>query len=460
VSILGRDCPFLNTLKKIIILIINGLCFWYGFCFIKKVKKKREQYLMDRPLTKKEQHQQRVRRLIKPVALVSCLVAVALVAISLSARRLSRNDIRLAAVERGNIDIGLSTSGTVSPEYQEQILSPISSRILEVYARMGDTVEVGTSLLRLNLENAEADYQRGLDDLQLKEQRLKQLLINQDTRLTDMQMRLRVARMSLDQKRSQLVGERYLDSIGSGTKERVRQAELTYNTASLELEQLQKQLDNERRVCQAELDMQRIEIDMQRKSLEATRQTLADARICSPRRAVLTFIKNDIGASVSQGEQIAIISDLSSYKVEGELSDGYSDRIQVGSRVTIRSGKTRLSGTVSHLNPLTKGGSISFTIRLDNPSHPILRPGLRTEVFVLARSHENSLRLPMGTYYKNGKGSYKLFVVEGDRLVARDVELGEANYDWVEVIRGLDEGEQVVISDMEKYQGHHNIRLK
>lgn len=415
---------------------------------------------MDRELTSKEKRIVKTRQMAKTIAFVCGLFAIAFIAISLSTRRIGRNDIRIATVERGNIDIGLSTSGTVCPEYQEQILSPISSRILEVYARMGDTVEVGTSLLRLDLENAEADYQRGLDDLQLKEQRLKQLRINQDTRLTDMQMRLRVARMSLNQKQSQLDGERYLDSIGSGTKERVRQAELTYNTASLEVEQLQKQLDNERRVCQAELDMQRIEIDMQRKSLEATRQTLADARICSPRRAVLTFIKSDIGASVSQGEQIAIISDLSSYKVEGELSDGYSDRIQVGSLVTIRSGKTRLSGAVSHLNPLTKGGSISFTIRLDNPAHPILRPGLRTEVFVLARSHENSLRLPMGTYYKNGKGSYKLFVVEGDRLVAREVELGEANYDWVEVIRGLDEGEQVVISDMEKYKGRTSIRLK
>ena len=415
---------------------------------------------MDRELTSKEKRIVKTRQMAKAIAFVCGLFAIAFIAISLSTRRIGRNDIRIATVERGNIDIGLSTSGTVSPEYQEQILSPISSRILEVYARMGDTVEVGTSLLRLDLENAEAEYQRGLDDLQLKEQRLKQLRINQDTRLTDMQMRLRVARMSLDQMQSQLDGERYLDSIGSGTKERVRQAELTYNTASLEVEQLQKQLDNERRVCQAELDMQRIEIDMQRKSLEATRQTLTDARICSPRRAVLTYIKSDIGASVSQGEQIAIISDLSSYKVEGELSDGYSDRIQVGSLVTIRSGKTRLSGTVSHLNPLTKGGSIGFTIRLDNPAHPVLRPGLRTEVFVLAKSLQNTLRLPMGNYYNNGKGSYKLFVVEGDRLVARDVELGEANFDWVEVIRGLDEGEQVVISDMEKYKGRTSIRLK
>ena len=51
---------------------------------------------MDRPLTKKEQHQQRVRRLIKPVALVSCLVAVALVAVSLPARR-RRNDLHPTA---------------------------------------------------------------------------------------------------------------------------------------------------------------------------------------------------------------------------------------------------------------------------------------------------------------------------------------------------------------------------
>lgn len=49
---------------------------------------------------------------------------------------------------------------------------------------------------------------------------------------------------------------------------------------------------------------------------------------------------------------------------------------------------------------------------------------------------------------------------EGDRLVRRNVELGEANYDYVEVISGLRQGEQVVVSDMEQYDGKNNLKIK
>ena len=70
---------------------------------------------------------------------------------------------------------------------------------------------------------------------------------------------------------------------------------------------------------------------------------------------------------------------------------------------------------------------------------------------------ENVLRLPSGTYYK-GEGNYDLFVREGDRLVRRRVALGEANYDYVEVISGIEPGEQVVISDMQDYAKQHPLK--
>ena len=57
------------------------------------------------------------------------------------------------------------------------------------------------------------------------------------------------------------------------------------------------------------------------------KRTLDDAQIRSPRKATLTFINSQVGAQVSQGEQVAVISDLSHFKVEGEIADVYGDRI-------------------------------------------------------------------------------------------------------------------------------------
>lgn len=102
---------------------------------------------------------------------------------------------------------------------------------------------------------------------------------------------------------------------------------------------------------------------------------------------------------------------------------------------------------------------IDFTIRLDEPSNKLLRSGLKVEVYVISSEKQDILRIRSGSFYQ-GASMYRLFVREGAMLEARDVELGEANYDYIEVKSGLREGEQVVVSNMEKYKGQNKIRIK
>ena len=59
-----------------------------------------------------------------------------------------------------------------------------------------------------------------------------------------------------------------------------------------------------------------------------------------------------------------------------------------------------------------------------------------------------------------GKGEYELFVVNGGQLEKRKVQLGESNYEYVEVVSGLQEGDEVVISDMSSYKNKHKLKLK
>ena len=354
------------------------------------------------------------------------------------------------------------------PAFEEIIVSPISSQILEVYAHSGDSVDVGTPLLRLDLQSAETDYAKALDELEIKRQQMAQLKANTETQLSDRKMQIEVEEMKLSGLEAQLRNELYLDSLGSGTRDRVRQAETALKTAQLHLNQLRQQYANEQKVKQADLRMQQLQNSIFEKGLSEKRRTLDDAKIRSPRRATLTYINTDIGSTVSAGQKIAVVSDLSHFKAECEISDSHSERVRVGGAVILKIGKERLTGIINTVTPLSQSGAITFTALPDNMSHPRLRSGLRAEVFVITSIKDDVLRIKNGSFY-SGPGDYTLFVMKNEKLkikngdgllVPREVKLGECNYDYIEVLSGLEQGEQVVVNDMSKYKGKEKIKVR
>lgn len=373
---------------------------------------------------------------------------------------IDRKTLVVSEVDRGTIEVSVTATGRIVPAFEEVITSPISSRILEVYAHSGDSVDVGTPLLRLDLQSTETELAKAMDEREIRRQQMEQLRANIETQLADRRMQIEVEEMKLSQLEAQLRNELYLDSLGSGTRDRVRSAETTLRTAQLQLAQLRQQYANEVRVKQADLRMQQLQNGIFEKGLTEKQRTLADAAICSPRRATLTYITTEIGATVGAGQKLAIVSDLSHFKAECEISDTYSDRVLVGGEALLRIGKERLPATISTVTPLSQGGAITFTVQPQDPSHPRLRSGLKTEVYVITSIRDDVLRIRNGSFYA-GPGKYTLFIFKDDQtLVPREVQLGECNYDYIEVLSGLSEGEELVVSDMGKYKGKEKLRVK
>lgn len=135
------------------------------------------------------------------------------------------------------IEVSVSASGKVVPAFEEIINSPINSRIVEIYKKGGDSVDVGTPILKLDLLSAETDYKKQLDEEQMKRLQLDQLRIQNRNKLSEMEMQLKVSRMELNRKEVELRNERYLDSLGAGTTDKVRQVELDYNVSVLKLKE-------------------------------------------------------------------------------------------------------------------------------------------------------------------------------------------------------------------------------
>lgn len=420
---------------------------------------KNDNQTMDRAIPVGEQRRRKTKRAAAGVAVALALLGAGAWLGAQLTPTLQRKALIISGVDRGTIDVSVSATGRIVPAFEEIIVSPISSQILQVFAHSGDSVDSGTPLLRLDLQSAETDYSKALDEREIRRQQTAQLEANIETQLSDRRMQIEVEEMKLSQLEAQLRNELYLDSLGSGTRDRVRQAETALRTARLQLQQLRQQYENEQRVRRADLRMQQLQNGIFEKGLLEKRRTLDDANIRSPRRATLTYINSDIGSTVGAGQKLAVVSDLSRFKAECEISDSHSERVRVGGQVVLALGKERLTGVINTVTPLSQSGAITFTVVPDSMSHPRLRSGLRTEVFVITSIKDDVLRLRNGSFY-SGPGDYTLFVVSGNRLLPRQVRLGECNYDYIEVISGLSEGEQAVVSDMTKYKGKEKLNME
>lgn len=414
---------------------------------------------MDREIPKEVRNKERNKKIIRYGGIGVASVIVISVLISFMRTGVKTKDLVFSTVDKGTIEVSVSASGKVVPAFEEIINSPINTRIVEIYKKGGDSVDIGTPILKLDLQSVETDYKKLLDEEQMRSYKLNQLRVNNQTKLNDLAMKIKVSVMQLNRKKVELRNEQYLDSLGSGTTDKVRQAELSYNVAQLEYEQLEQQYDNEKEVLAAEYKVQELDFSIFRKGLAEMKRTLDDAQIRSPRKAILTYINNQIGAQVSQGSQLAVISDLSHFKVEGEIADTYGDRVAAGGKAIVKIGSEKLEGTVSSVTPLSKNGVISFTVQLNEDNNRRLRSGLKTDVYVMNAVKEDVMRIANASYYV-GRGEYELFVRNSDKeIVKRKVQLGDSNFEFVEVASGLQPGDQVVVSDMSNYKNKNKLKL-
>lgn len=415
---------------------------------------------MDREISKTFLLRQKRKRIIRAVAICVAAVIVIVLAITLMRTGVKASDLRLSTAERGTIETSVSATGRVAPAFEEIINSPITTKIVEVYSKAGDSVAEGTPLLRLDLQSAETEVNKMNDESRMKRLDYEKLKLNNNTYLTNLEMQIRVKEMSVNRLATEVLNEQRLDSLGSGTGDKVREARLAYETSRLELEQLRKQFVNERSVRQADEKMKELELSIFDRNLAETMRTFEDAKIKSPRRATLTYINDHIGHQINQGERVAVIADLSHFKINGEIADTYGERVAIGAPAVVRIGKESLRGTISNVTPLSNNGVIAFTIELEQDDYPRLRSGLKTDVYVMCDVHDDVIRIANGPYYR-GPGIYDLFVRTSDSDVEkRKVKLGDSNYEFVEVLEGVKPGEEVVTADMSEYRDKNRLKLR
>ena len=159
---------------------------------------------MDREIPKEVRQKERNKKIIRYSAIGVAGVIVVSVLISLMRVGVEEKDIVFSTVDKGVIEVSVSASGKVVPAFEEIINSPINSRILEIYKKGGDSVEIGTPILKLDLQSTETQYQKLLDEEQMRRYKLDQLRVNSQTKLSDMAMQIKVSAMKLSRMKVEL----------------------------------------------------------------------------------------------------------------------------------------------------------------------------------------------------------------------------------------------------------------
>ncbi len=407
---------------------------------------------MDRPIDPAFLRRQRNKRIAYSVAGLAALLWLSIWLPSWIRPALDADRIRTAQVQWGAVEETITASGTVVPQFEQIIFSSINTRLVRILQKPGALLQQGQPIVELDLHAARLDVEKRAEELALKQNRRTQLELDTRKKLSELDTRWRLKNLEFQRFQTRTAQYRELQSIGAVSQEELSQAHLEEQRAAIELEQLDADRHNLVESTQAQLEALRLEMNILEREGEETRRRLERAHIRADRDGVLTAIAPAVGAPISQGEEIARIADLSSFRVDVTVSDIHARRLQEGLWVRLRVNEEEyVKGHIARILPTVDSGVIQLEVELEDSAHALLRPNQRVDAYIVTARKGRALRLKRGPFVNGRAGRHEVFVVRGQTAVKTEVRIGLANFEYYEVAEGLLEGDEVIISDVKDY---------
>jgi HlyD family secretion protein len=414
---------------------------------------------MDKPISSLEQKKYNIGQWLKYALLVVGVVGAIFILRNLLKTEIKKEDFLFARVERGTMDNTITATGMVIPSFEQQINAPVSTEIKSVLLKSGTRVQPNDLILQLDEEFIRLENESLQDGLELKKNNITRLKLEYQKNLNDLDYEDQIKGLRLAILEANLADIKRLKSIGSATQEEVEQAELNLEIEQLEKKKLENDLNFRKSVITSDERNLELEVQIQQKKLRELSRKLKETAVRSPRGGVITWINENIGQKVNEGDPLVRIANLESFRIEGSCSDRYANLVKVGMPVKVRINKTMLDGVINSILPAVENNTIEFVVILDKADQKELRPNMRVEVFIISDKKEDVLKIRNGSAF-TGSAEQAVFVVQGDRAVRRMIKVGLTNVNYLEIIGGnIKEGDQIIISDMQDYDHLESIDL-
>lgn len=414
---------------------------------------------MDREIEVSHRRKQWLRRSALTVALVAGLAAVFVWGPRLLKTTVARTQIRTARVDAGPLESQITASGKVVPEFEQVLSSPLNARVVKILKRPGAMLAKGEPILELDLNESRLAIEKLNQQIELKQNQQAKARLDLEDTLIRLQSNIQIKTLELKSAQAATTRNSTLFKQGLLAEEKLREVELLEEKTRTELKQLEDTKRNSQASTKTQLEGLALEMKtLEQERAEAQRQ-LELATTKSDRNGVLTWVIEEEGATVQKGAVLARIADLSTFRVEATVSDVHASRLNAGLQVKVKINDDQLPGSIASINPTVSNGVITMLVALEDKSSDLLKSNLRVDVLISTDRKERALRIKKGPF-ASGEGSKDVFVIRGDTAIKTPVRFGISSFDQYEVLQGLIEGDEVIISDMKDYLHLKEVKLK
>lgn len=415
---------------------------------------------MDREISTLEQNKNNLGQRFKYLLIIAAMGAAFYMLRNFLKTEIKKEDFRFATLTVGEIENKITATGLVLPSFEQQINAPVATEIKELVLTSGAEVQPNDLIMKLDQEYVRLQYDALLDQLELRKNNITKLNLEYDKNVKDLDYQDQIKALQLSSLQANLADLKRLKDIGGATQEEVEQGELNLQIAQLEKKQLENELNFRRESLNSDKRNLELEVLIQEKSMRELGRKLKETSVKAPREGVVTWVNENIGQKVQEGEPLVRIANLESFRVEASCSDRYSNIVKVGLPVDVRINKTNLKGVITSILPAVENNTIEFVVRLNQTNHKELRPNMRVEVFIISGKKENVLRAQNGPVFTGAK-QQGIFVVKGKQAHRKEIQVGLSNMAYVELITNeLQKGDQIIVSDMKDYDHLESIELK
>ena len=404
----------------------------------------------------------RRKRIIAAAAagLVIVITTVALARLKPAAPTVEAGGLWVEPVKRGTMLRQVRGSGVLIPDEIRWITALTDARVERVLVLPGTAVEVDTVLIELSNPQteqaaltADLDLRTAKDNYEVLKADLERDLLAQRAAAAGVAAEAAQAAMNADAD-EQMAKNGFIPAI------QLKRSKLLATTAAERQKMEEQRLANTERTLAVKLAVQQAEVQRRQTMADLRRSEATGLKIRAGVSGVLQEVPVQVGQRISPGTNLARVVDPTRLKAQVQVAETQVKDVAIGqvAEVDTRNGVTK--GRVVRIDPAARNGTVAVDIALDGALPRGARPDMSVDGTIELERLDDILYVGRPAFGQE-QAKMSLFKLTPDRsgAILTPVELGRASVNTIEVIRGLNVGECVVLTDMSQYAEYDRLRL-
>lgn len=391
--------------------------------------------------------------------LIIVLISVGVSRLKPAAPSVDRATVWIDTVKRGSMLRQVRGSGTLVPEEIRWIPATTQGRVERILLRPGATVHPDTVILELSnpelqqsVREAQLAYQSAQANFVNRKQELESALLNQQGDVAGLQASYNNAALNLEAQE-----KLYKDGLVSEIQ--LKQSRSAADELKNRLSIGQRRLEMQTAGIKSQIAPQEADVDQRRAAYDLRERQLDDLKVKAGMSGVLQQVPVEVGQQIGPGTNLARVANPTSLKAELRIAETQTKDIRVGQIAEVDTRNGIVKGKVARMDPASSGGTVGVDVILEGPLPSGARPDLSVDGTIQLERLDNVIYVGRPAFGQENS-TVGLFKLTGDGEALRaNVKLGRSSVNQIEIIEGLQPGDQVILSDMSAQDSFDRIRI-